>query len=81
MIRTILFTAAVAFAAAGTIAPTAEAGSHHKSKVCKATSLDGKPITFKCKASQKCCYSKLLNIKSCGSKEGLLGLGTNMLCL
>lgn len=81
MIRTILFAAALAFVATGTFAPVAEAGSHHKHKLCKATTLEGKPITFKCKANQKCCYNKLLNEKSCGSKDGILGLGVNMLCL
>ena len=81
MIRTIFFAAALAFVAAGTFAPTAEAGHHHKNKLCKATTLDGKPVTFKCKASQKCCYNKLLNQKSCGSMKGPLGIGTNMLCL
>lgn len=81
MIRSILFTAAVALLAAGSFAPTADAGHHYKHKLCKATSLDGKPVTFKCKASQKCCYNKVLNIKSCGTAKGPLGLGNNMLCL
>lgn len=81
MIRTIVFAAALAFVAGGALAPVAEAGSHYKHKLCKATTLDGKPVTFKCKADQKCCYNKLLNEKSCGSKKGPLGLGKNMLCL
>lgn len=81
MIRTIVFAAALAFVAAAPFAPTAEANHHFKSKMCKATTLDGKPVSFKCKADQRCCYNKLLNEKSCGSKDGVLGLGVNMLCL
>lgn len=81
MIRTIALAAAFAFAAAAPFAPTAEAGGHYKHKLCKATSLEGKPVTFKCRIDQKCCYNKLLNEKNCGSAKGVLGLGTNMLCL
>jgi len=79
MIRTIVFAAALAFVAAGSFATTADAGFKHK--LCKASTLDGKPVTFTCKASEKCCYNKLLNEKKCGSKDGILGLGVNMLCL
>lgn len=76
MIRTIVLAVAVA-----ALSTSAFAGGHYKHKLCKAKSLDGKQVTFTCKADQKCCYNALLNQKSCGSKKGPLGLGTNMLCL
>lgn len=81
MIRKIALAAALAVVTSLPMASIADAGSHHKHKMCKATSLQGKPVTFKCKASQKCCYNKLLNQASCGSKKGPLGVGQNLLCL
>ena len=76
MIRTIALAVAVA-----ALSTSAFAGGHYKNKLCKAKSLDGKPVTFVCKASQKCCYNALLNEKKCASKKGPLGVGKNMLCL
>jgi hypothetical protein len=81
MIRTIALATALSLAAAAPFASTVEAGGHYKHKLCKATTLEGKSISFKCKIDEKCCYNKLLNEKNCGSKDGVLGLGTNMLCL
>ncbi len=80
MIKKIALTAALAIATALPMATVADAGGHYKNKLCKATSLQGKPVTFTCKKSQKCCFNKLTNKGTCPSKKGLLG-GKNLLCL
>ncbi|MEQ8823611.1 MAG: hypothetical protein RIC14_04470 [Filomicrobium sp.] len=67
MVRSIAFAVALAFASVS-FTGVADAG-HHKHKLCKAKTLKGKKVTFKCKADQRCCYSKLLNKGTCGSKK------------
>lgn len=41
-----------------------EAQAGHKQ--CKAKSFEGKSVRWRCKSGEKCCYSMLLNVKSCG---------------
>lgn len=36
-----------------------------KNKLCMATALDGKKMSFKCKAAEKCCYDWLANKGNC----------------
>jgi hypothetical protein len=46
-------------------APDALAHKKPMNKLCKATKLDGKPMTFKCKASEKCCFSIIESKGTC----------------
>jgi len=39
-----------------------------KSKLCKATSLEGKKVSFRCKASETCCYDGLMAKGNCAPK-------------
>ena len=64
MVRTFAFAVALACASLS-FSGVADAGH----KLCKATTLEGKKVTFKCKADQRCCYNKLLNKGTCGSKK------------
>jgi hypothetical protein len=36
-----------------------------KSKSCKATTIDGKKVSFRCKASETCCYDGLMAKGNC----------------
>ncbi len=69
MIRAFTIAAALAFVVAAPL--TAEAGKKFTHNVCKATSLDGKPVTYKCKLDQKCCYGKLTGAKDCAPKSAV----------
>lgn len=66
MVRSIAFALALACAS---VSFTGAADAGYKHKLCKATTLTGKKVTFKCKADQRCCYNKLLNKGTCGSKK------------
>ncbi|MDX2288644.1 MAG: hypothetical protein NW217_07465 [Hyphomicrobiaceae bacterium] len=68
MIRALSIAAALALCVAAPL--TAEAGSK-KYNACKATTIYGKPVTYKCKADEKCCFSKLTSMKSCVPKSGV----------
>jgi hypothetical protein len=36
-----------------------------KSKLCKATTIDNKKVSFRCKASESCCYDGLMAKGNC----------------
>ena len=36
-----------------------------KSKLCTATTIDNKKVSFRCKASEKCCYDGLMAKGNC----------------
>ncbi|MFZ4807734.1 MAG: hypothetical protein ACOYLQ_10790 [Hyphomicrobiaceae bacterium] len=46
-------------------------GKKAVSKSCKATGLDGKKVSFKCKSTQICCFDALTNKGSCVDKGGI----------
>ena len=52
-----------AIAAIAPMSITAEAKG--KNKLCMATSLDNKKVSFKCKAAEKCCYDAIMNKGTC----------------
>ena len=39
-----------------------------KAKLCKATALDGKKVSFRCKADETCCYDGLMAKGNCAPK-------------
>lgn len=43
----------------------ADAAKKGKNKLCMATSLDNKKVSFKCKAAEKCCYDSIMNKGTC----------------
>ena len=62
MVRWIsVFACTLAFVLA---APVGEAAAK-KAKSCAATGMDGKKISWKCKASQKCCLNWMSNKGGC----------------
>jgi hypothetical protein len=38
-----------------------------KAVQCKATGLDSKPVSWKCKKTEKCCFNPVLNLGTCSS--------------
>ena len=69
---------AVALSAALALAFTISAGSDAeaskrkkaapKSKVCSATTIDNKKVSFRCKATESCCYDGLMAKGNCVPK-------------
>jgi hypothetical protein len=57
----VVFGCVFAFALAAPLGLEAAAA---KSRICKATTMDGKQTKWRCKASQKCCYS-MFSGRSC----------------
>ena len=58
---------AIMFAVA-TIAPmsiSADAAGKPKNKQCSGTALDNKKVSFKCKASEKCCFDAMAAKGTC----------------
>lgn len=74
MIRTIALAAVIA-----SLSTSAFAGHHYSKKLCQATDLKGKSVTFVCKASEVCCYNKLIGKSSCG--KNALSLGSKKVCM
>lgn len=56
---------AIMFAIAAIAPMSTEADAKGKNKLCQATSLDNKKVSFKCKAAEKCCYDALANKGTC----------------
>jgi hypothetical protein len=63
----IMFAAAFAAAFAFSFTPGAPAVAAKKplNKMCMATGLDGKAQSFKCSATEKCCFNYLANKGTC----------------
>lgn len=66
--------AAIALAAAlglafampmGSEAEAAKKKATPKNKLCTATTIDNKKVSFKCKASEKCCFDGLMAKGNC----------------
>ncbi|MCH9807880.1 MAG: hypothetical protein K0U74_09120 [Alphaproteobacteria bacterium] len=74
MIRTTAIAAALAFVMSIPMGATAvDAGHHYTRKLCKASTLRGKPVTFICQIDQMCCYNKLTKKSSCPSNKNRWG--------
>ena len=62
----LMFALLLAFAAIGPMTTPSEAAKKApKSKMCVATALDSKKISFKCMATEKCCFDTLTSTGSC----------------
>jgi hypothetical protein len=68
----VLFVCAFAFAVAAPMGFKAEARKH-KRQMCSVSMMDGKKVSWRCSASQKCCYSWF-------SGKGMC-VGANDICL
>lgn len=55
----------VMFALAAIAPMSMQAEAKGKNKLCQATSLDNKKVSFKCKAAEKCCYDAIANKGTC----------------
>lgn len=66
-LMTIALGLAIAIGASMSVGTEVEAAkkSAPKSKACKATSLDGKKVSFRCKANESCCYDGLMAKGNC----------------
>lgn len=66
-ISAIALSAALAFAFTFSVSGDAEAkrAKAPKSKACSAMSLEGKKVSFRCKASESCCYDGLMAKGNC----------------
>ena len=62
--------AAMALAVTISVSGDAEAAKKAapKSKLCKATTIDNKKVSFRCKASESCCYDGLMAKGNCAPK-------------
>ena len=56
---------ALALALAAPLGNEADARSHYRHKRCIAPAMYGTPTTWVCKASEICCYDRLLRKGSC----------------
>ena len=56
---------AVMFAIAAIAPMSMSAQAAGKNKLCMATSLDNKKVSFKCKAAEKCCFDAIANKGNC----------------
>lgn len=63
----LLFAVAATFALALTLPLGSQAEAGHRHKLCKAKPHFHSPISWKCKAAEKCCYDWLLRRGSCGT--------------
>lgn len=66
-----VFGCAAAIALAAPAGFEAHAAKKAASKSCKATGLDGKKVSFKCAATETCCFNPVLNMGSCVAKPGV----------
>lgn len=55
----------LALALAAPLGNEADARSHYRLKKCIAPAVYGTPVTWVCKASEICCYDRLLRRGSC----------------
>ena len=55
----------LAIAASGGVEVEAKGKAKGKNKQCMATNLVGQPVTWRCKGSERCCYSVLLDLRQC----------------
>jgi len=60
----VLFACAFAFAVAAPMGFQAEARKA-KYKVCTEATMSGKKVTWRCKASQECCYNWFMSKPAC----------------
>ena len=56
---------AIMFAIAAIAPMGMQAEAKGKNKLCQAMSLDNKKVSFRCKASEKCCYDGLMAKGNC----------------
>ncbi len=54
-----------------TVASPAEAAKKGKNKQCMATNAAGKKVSFKCAASEKCCWQPLIQKGACVPANGI----------
>ena len=47
-----------------------EAAAAKRGKACAMTAMDGKKSTWRCKASEKCCFNWFTNKGTCGPASG-----------
>jgi hypothetical protein len=47
------------------------ASKKEKSKSCTATALDSKKVSWKCKASEKCCFDAIVSKGSCVASSAI----------
>lgn len=73
MIRYLALFGAFALALSVPAGFEAEAKGKKKNKLCTATALSGKKMSFKCKAAEKCCFDWVANKGNC--------LPANQICL
>ena len=60
-----------AFAAIAPMSFEASAAGKPKNKLCMGTSLDNKKVSFKCKASEKCCFDAIANKGNCVASSAM----------
>ena len=56
---------AIMFAIAAIAPMGMQAEAKAKNKLCQATSLDNKKVSFKCKAAEKCCFDAVTAKGTC----------------
>ena len=66
-----IFAAAMALAVGFTVATIATEAEAAKNKMCKAATMDGKKVSFKCAASEKCCWQPILQKGACVPANGI----------
>ena len=49
----------------------ASAAKKVKSRVCTASSLDNKKVSWKCKAGEKCCFDTIMSKGSCAAASAM----------
>lgn len=68
-ISAIALSTALALAFTFTVSGEAEASKRKKAapkaKLCSGTTIDNKKVSFRCKASEKCCYDGLMAKGNC----------------
>jgi dolichol kinase len=69
MFRLLAFTAVLALAASAS--HSAMAGKRYTHNLCKAKTIQGTTVTFRCKLSQKCCFNQMTGQKSCVPKNAI----------